>query len=122
MLTTFILSQSIEKHHKFIDYLNTCHENMTFAGEPEKENKLPFQDFLSSRNGTTVTFSGVFTNVTSYIDTRYKHGLLYAILHQGFVICCIYEKLYTSKSIFQRIVLWIIVFAYFWISDFLRSK
>ena len=110
----FILSQSAENHHKFINYLNTCHENMTFCGDFEKNNQLPFLVILISRNGsnfeTTIyrkpTFSGVFTNFTSYIDTSYKRGLIRTLLHRGFIICCNYEKLHQEiiylKSIFQR--------------------
>ena len=70
--------------------------------------------YIFSRNGTTFetsiyrkpTFSGVFTNFTSYIDARFKRGLLYTFLHRSFVICCNYEKLHQEiiylKSIFQR--------------------
>ena len=87
---------------------------MNFTGEVERDDKLSFLDISISRNGTKFetsvyrkpTFSGVFTNYTSYIDTSYKRGLIYSLLHRGFTICCSYEKLHEEisylKSVFQK--------------------
>ena len=54
----------------FQDYLNSCHINMSFSMEAEKENKLSFTDVDVIREQgkftTTIyrkpTFSGVYSN------------------------------------------------------------
>ena len=54
----------------FQDYLNSCHINMSFSMEAEKENKLSFTDvdvILEQGKFTTTiyrkpTFSGVYSN------------------------------------------------------------
>ena len=40
----FVLFQSAEHFSKFRDYFNTCHPNMSFSFEQEKNGKLPFLD------------------------------------------------------------------------------
>ena len=44
----FVLFKSAEHLSKFRDYFNTCHQNMSFSFEQEKDGKLCWQ-FISSR-------------------------------------------------------------------------
>ena len=65
----FVLFKSAEHLSKFRDYFNTCHQNMSFSFEQEKDGKLFFLDVEESRQEghfvTTAyrkpTFSGVYT-------------------------------------------------------------
>ena len=64
----FVLVESAEHFSKFFDYFNTCHPNMSFSFEQEKNGKLSFLDIeVSWEKGKSVTtiyrkptFSGVF--------------------------------------------------------------
>ena len=40
----FVLFESAENLSKFCDYFNTCHPNMSFSFEQEKNGKLSFLD------------------------------------------------------------------------------
>ena len=73
----FVLFKSAEHLSKFRDYFNTCHQNMSFSFEQEKDGKLFFLDVEVSRQEdhfvTTVyrkpTFSGVYTHFESFLPT-----------------------------------------------------
>ena len=70
-----ILCKSAERLSKFHDYYNTCHPNMSFSFEQEKNGKLSFLDIEVSRDKvkfvTTVyrkpTFSDVYTHFESLL-------------------------------------------------------
>ena len=70
----FVLFKSAEHLSKFRDYFNTCHQNMSFSFEQEKDGKLSFLDVEVSRQEghfvTTVyrkpTFSGVYMHFESF--------------------------------------------------------
>ena len=84
----FLLFRSPEHLEKFTNYLHTKHENIKFIYEKESNNLLPFLDILMSRleNGfkTSVyhkpTFSGVYSNFSSFIYDQYKIGLIFTML------------------------------------------
>ena len=84
----FLLFRSPEHLEKFTNYLHTKHENIKFTYEKESNNLLPFLDILMSRleNGfkTSVyhkpTFSGVYSNFSSFIYDQYKIGLIFTML------------------------------------------
>ena len=73
----FVLFKFTEHLSKFRDYFNTCHQNMSFSFEQEKNGKLSFLDVEVSRQEghfvTTVyrkpTFSGVYTHFESFLPT-----------------------------------------------------
>ena len=73
---------------KFNEYLNTKNPNIKFNSEKQVNGSLPFLDVLISRNKegftTTVyhtpTFSGVYSNLNSFIANEYKHGLIFTLL------------------------------------------
>ena len=94
--------------------MNHQYLNIKFTFEVEKNNKLSFLDVEISRENnkftTSVfkkpTFSGVFTNVDSFIPISYKHGLVNILMFRCFKICSSYEKLHNEivylKEIFKR--------------------
>ena len=84
----FVLFRSPHHLGKFNEYLNSKHANIKFTTAKEVNGSLPFLDVLISRNKegftTTVyhkpTFSGVYSNVNSFIADEYKHGLIFILL------------------------------------------
>ena len=90
----------------FFNYLNSRHNNISFTREEESDNKLPFLDINVSREkGTFITsvyrkptFSGVYTNFSSFIPTHYKHGLIMPLLYRCFHLCSDLVKFHHEVS------------------------
>ena len=86
----FVLFRAPEHIDYFTNYMNSCHENIRFTNESEKDNSMPFLDFdfIRERNKFTSkiyrkpTFTGVFTNFQSLIPTQYKVGLIFTLLYR----------------------------------------
>ena len=78
----------------FIDYMNSKNKNLNFSFETEKDEQMPFLDVNVFReNGKFVTnvirketFSGVYTNVYSFIPLEQKFGMVYTLLHRYFCL------------------------------------
>ena len=93
----FVLFKSIEHLSKFRDYSDTCHQNMSFSFEQEKDCKLSFLDVeVSRQEGRFVktvyrkpTFSDVYTHFESFLPTIYKFD--------------IYPDIYPGLSLFQKL-------------------
>ena len=79
---------------------------MNFTSESETNNALPFLDVYVSRlNGHFVasvyrkpTFSGVYTNFSSYIPMTYKMSLVSTLLHRAYTICGNWAKIHSEIS------------------------
>ena len=106
---------SDEKHvHRFLEYLNSCHPNMSFTFENEVDNSLPFLDVKVIRSDrhfiTSIyhkpTFSGVYTNYCSFIPDLYKRNLVSTLLFRMFTICSSWELMHRQvvnlKSILRK--------------------
>ena len=110
----FVLFKSAEHLSKFRDYFNTCHQNMSFSFEQEKDRKLSFLNVEVSRQEghcvTTVcrrpTFSGVYTHFESFLPTISKFGMIYTLVYRCFKICSngtkFHEELNFLKQIFLK--------------------
>ena len=80
----FLLCRDEEHHRKFMDYMNSKHENISFTDEIENNNSMAFLDVLVSRNDNSfstslyrkATFSGVFTNFYSFLSMQFKASLI----------------------------------------------
>ena len=95
-------------------YLNCKHPNIRFACEIEKDRSLAFLDIDVYRGNlkfeTSVhrksTFSGVYTNYSSFIATEYKSNLITALLYRTFTIVSDYHKLHEEivklKSVLRQ--------------------
>ena len=85
----FILFKSNDHLKSFQGFLNSCHLNMSFSMETEKENKLSFLDVEVIREQgkftTTIyrkpTFSGVYSNFESFLPSVYKFGMVYTLVY-----------------------------------------
>ena len=117
----FVLFKFAEHLSKFRDYFNTCHQNMSFSLEQEKEGKLSFLDVqVSHQEGhfvTTVyrkpTFSGVYTHFESFLPTIHKFGMIYTLVYHCFKICSDWTKFheelnFLKKNIFEKCLLSVI--------------
>ena len=89
-----------EEHLKlFLNYFNSCHENIKFTSEKETNNKLSFLDIEISRDKnqfiTSVyrkpTFSGVFSHFDSFFPRDYKFNLVSTLIVRCCSICCSVE-------------------------------
>ena len=75
-----ILFKKPEHTQQFAEYMNKHHCNIRFSVEAEKNDALPLLDINMQReNGKFVssvyrkeTFSGVYTNFTSFIPLEFK--------------------------------------------------
>ena len=102
----FVLFESAELLSKFRNYFNTCHPNMSFSFEQEKNGKLTFLDVEVSREkGKFVktvyrkpTFSGVYTHFESFLATIYKFGMVYTLAYRCFKICSDWAKFQEELS------------------------
>ena len=99
----FILCRDQEHHRKFLEYMNTRHENITFTEELEVNNTLSFLDVAITRTDEGFvtnlyrknTFSGVFTNFFSFLSIQYKASLVSTLLFRCF-------HLSSSTTIFHQ--------------------
>ena len=103
----FVLFESPESAHSFCQYMPSKHQNINFTVEQENIGPLSFLDVkICRKNGKFVTsvyrkptFSGVFTNYESFIPTYQKRGLLHALLHRSFSICCDFKTFHLKLII-----------------------
>ena len=80
---TFALFRSPDHLERFTNYSNSKHQNIKFTYEKESKILLLFLDIILSRsvNGFEISvyqkpnFSGVYSNVNSFIYEQYKIGL-----------------------------------------------
>ena len=108
-----VLFKSAEHFSKFCDYFNTCHQNMSFSFEQEKDGKLSFLDVEVSRQEghfvTSVyrkpTFSGVYIHFESFFPTIYKFGMIYTLVYCYFKICSDWTKFHEELNFLKQIFL-----------------
>ena len=103
----------------FQDFLNFCHINISFSMETEKETKLSFLDIeIMCEQGkftTTIykkptypkpTFSGIYSNVESFLTSIYKFCMVYTLVYRCFHIRSNWTQFHTEltflKEIFQK--------------------
>ena len=110
----FILFKSNDHLKFFQGFLNSCHLNMSFSMETQKENKLSFLDVEVIREQgkftTTIyrkpTFSGVYSNFESFLSSVYKLGMVYTLVYRCFRICSNWAQFHSEliylKGIFQK--------------------
>ena len=109
----FVLWESAEHLSKFRNYFNTCHPNMSFSFEQEKNGKLSFLDIEVSREkGKFVmnfyrkpTFSGVYTHFESFLPTIYKFDMVYTLAYRCFKICSDWTKFHEELSFLKQVFL-----------------
>ena len=113
----FVLFNSKDQLKLFQEYFTTCHPNINFTFDGEKEDKMAFLDFEITRDNSKFTtsvyrkptFTGLYTNFKSLIPSTYKFGLIYTLIHRIFAICSdqtqIDLELISSGTYFKRMVI-----------------
>ena len=106
----FVLLSSPSFINNLLEYFNSKHYKINFTFESEKDNTFSFLDILIKRdNGfkTSVyrkpTFSGVFTNFTSFVHISYKHSLIQTLLHRCYALCSDIELFHHEVSLLKNI-------------------
>ena len=110
----FMLFSSNDMVKRFLDFVNSRHPSINFTVEHESDGMISFLDVKISRNENVFvtdvyrkkTFSGVFTNYSSFVAESFKRGLLMSLLHRGFHICSSWDKFHEEinnlRSIFVK--------------------
>ena len=87
--------------------MNSRHNNLTFSKETETDGYLSFLDVKIFREDgsfvTTVyrkpTFSGIYTNFTSFMPKTYKYGLILTLLFRSFTLASDFSKFHTVMKL-----------------------
>ena len=109
----FVLFELTEHLSTFCNYINTCHPNMSFSFEQEKNGKLSFLDIEVSREKgkfvSTVyrksTFSGVYTHFESFLPKIYKFGMVDDLAYRCFKICSDWTRFHEELSFLKQVFL-----------------
>ena len=88
----FVLFKKPEQVSRFVKYMNKRHKNIKFSFETEKDNSFSFLDVKICREKDKFTrsvfrkdtFSGVYTNFSSFVALKHKFGLVHTLLHRSF--------------------------------------
>ena len=110
----FVLMRSSEHVAKLATYLSSKHPNIRFTYELENNDTLPFLDVnvfrdaskFSSSVHRKMTFSGVYSNFSSFMPDTYKKGLVSTLLYRAYMICSSFQTLHDEieklKKIFSK--------------------
>ena len=90
--------------------MNKRHKNIKFSFETEKDNSFSFLDVKICREKdkftTSVfrkdTFSGVYTNFSSFVALKHKFGLVYTLLHRSFTIVSDFSKFHFEVETLKK--------------------
>ena len=106
----FVLFEKPEQVSQFVNYMNKRHKNIKFSFETEKDNSFSFLDVKISREKdkftTNVfrkdTFSGIYTNFSSFVALEHKFGLMYTLLHRSFTIVSDFSKFHFEVETLKK--------------------
>ena len=91
----FLAFKSKEHATKFLEYVNSKHNSISFTSEFEIDNSLPFLDILITKEfgslSTNVfrkeTYTGLGLNYDSYVPYLFKINSIKTLLHRAYNIC-----------------------------------
>ena len=109
----FMLFKRPEHVKPFADYMNSKHKNINFSFETKKDEQMTFLDvnvvFRENGKFETVyrkeTFTGVYTNFSSFIPLEHKFGLVYTLLHRCFWLVSDMSKFHFEIEKLKEILL-----------------
>ena len=107
----FVLFKSNDHLKYFQEFLNSCHINMSFSMQTERQNKFSFLDIevireqgkFSTTSYRKSTFSCVYCNFESFLPSVYKFGMAYTLVHRCFRICSDWTKFYAELTFLKKI-------------------
>ena len=90
----FVSFKRPEHFKPFVDHMNSEHKNIDFPFGMGKDGQMPLLDFnVYHGNGNLVTnvyrketFTGVYTNLSSFMPLGHKFRLVYLLLHHCFCL------------------------------------
>ena len=90
--------------------MNNRHKNIKFSFETEKDNSFSFLDVKICREKDKVTtivfrkdtFSGVYTNFSSFVTLKHKFGLVHTLLHRSFTIVSDFSKFHFEVETLKK--------------------
>ena len=94
----FLLFNNKEQCNRFETYINEQHNNMVFKPDYENDNEISFLDILVTRKqdntfNTNIyrkpTFSGVYSNFSSFMPKSYKKSLVLTLIYRLYNIVSI---------------------------------
>ena len=106
--------RSKEHVAKLAEYFSSKHPNIRFTYELENDNTLPFLDVnvyrdaskFSSSVHRKMTFSGVYSNFSSFMPDTYKRGLVSTLLYRAYMISSSFQSLHKEienlKKVFSK--------------------
>ncbi len=94
---TFLVFHEEDHATKFLNYLNSKHNNISFSADFEVDGQLSFLDVTvkkeSDHFSTSIyrkkIFSGLYTNYLANIPMHYKFGLIYTLVCRVFRLCTV---------------------------------
>ena len=109
----FVLFKRPEHVKPFVDYMNSKHKSINFSFETKKDDQMPFLNvnvFRENRKFVTnvygkETFTGVYTNFSSFIPLEHKFRLVYTLLHRCFCLVSNMPKFYFEFEKLKEILL-----------------
>ena len=112
MLMMFILFSSLDHTEKFKEYLYSKLPNINFLLENENDGGLSFLGInIYCEKGKFLTnvyckktFSGDFTNFSSFIPETYKTDLVKSLLFRCFSLCSDFVKFHNEINILKGIL------------------
>ena len=94
---TFVILRKEADVQPFLRYLNSIHDNLSFTHETEQNGVLPFLDVFVQREAIfrasvyrKPTFTGLYTNFTSFIPQLYKLNMAKTLFVRAYKICSDY--------------------------------
>ena len=99
---------------KFFTFFNSCHRNIKFTFEKEKDNKIAFLDICINKTNhsfcTSVfrksTSIGVYTNFSSFTPFSYIIELIKTLIHRTYAISSswnlFHDKMKNTKHLLEK--------------------
>jgi len=92
--------------------MNDRHNNMTFTFENEVDEVMSFLDIKVYRGENSFltsihrkqTFSGVYSNFTSFMPSEYKFGLVFTLLHRCFTLVTNFDNFHKEVEKLKEIL------------------
>ena len=111
---TFTMFDNKITANQFLQYLNSCHNNIKFTIEFEENDQIPFLDVLIKHSeqrklSTSVyrkkTFTGLYTKWDSFTPRKYKINLIRSLTYRYFRICSSPELLQSDLNDLRKLLL-----------------
>ena len=95
---------------QYVNYTNKRYKNIKFSFKTEKDNSFSFLDVKICREKNKFTpsvfrkdtFSGVYTNFSSFVALKHKFGLVHTLLHRSFTIVSDFSKFHFEVETLKK--------------------